>query len=334
MNTQKSADKQPRVCIAIVTYNSSGTLPQCLSSLKSQTYKDFCVVLIDNDSDVKPTAIVENAGFPITYMEMDENLGFAKAMNIALNNTNCEYLAALNPDAFAEPEWLAELVAMGDKNPSIAALGSLQLKAEDRNYIDGLGDNLLITGQAWRGQTQQPNLLNDKPAYCFGVCAAAALYRAQILRDVGEFDETFFCFYEDVDMSFRLRLAGFNCAINTKAVVEHVGGASFEGKSDFAAYLMARNQWWMLLKNMPALFFIISLPGFFLIQIIGILKNPKSARMKGIWEGLRNSKQAWMKRSAIQKNRRLSSLSLSRWLSWRPRDFFNRKIRLRQNAKD
>ena len=334
MNTRKSPDNQPRVCVAIVTYNSSGTLPQCLSSLKSQTYQNFCVVLIDNDSDEKPAALVENAGLPITYMEMDENLGFAKAMNVALNATECEYLAALNPDAFAEPEWLAELVAMADKNPSIAALGSLQLKAEDRNQIDGLGDNLLITGQAWRGQTQPPDLIGEKPAYCFGVCAAAALYRAHVLRDVGEFDETFFCFYEDVDMSFRLRLAGFNCAINTKAVVEHVGGASFEGKSEFATYLMARNQWWMLLKNMPGLLLILALPGFFLIQSIGILKNPKSARMKGVWEGLCNSRNAWMKRRVLQQNRKLSSLGLSRWLSWQPRDFFNRRIRLRQNAKD
>jgi GT2 family glycosyltransferase len=324
MSAQMSAEKKPRVCVAIISYNSSATLPRCLDSLAAQTYRDFCIILIDNASKEKPGKFLADLSIPATYMEMEENLGFAEGMNVALTASECEYLAALNPDAFPDPNWLAELVSAADRHPTIAALGSLQLDASDRTRIDGFGDNLLIWGPAWRGQSHPPRDSGDGISRCFGVCAAAALYRAEALHHIGGFDNRFFCFYEDADVSFRLRLAGHDCAVTRTAIVEHVGGASFEGKSDFAQFLMARNQWWVLIKNMPALLLINALPGFFLVQIYGLIKHPNSPRMKGLWQGLSRTREFLKSRQDIQGSRMISAFALSRWLTWNPRAFFRK----------
>lgn len=308
----------PRVTIAIVSYNSEATLARCLDALARQTDRDFRVLLIDNASRERPAALLKDLSFPVDYREMNDNLGFAGAMNVALGACQTPFLAALNPDAFTSPEWLATLLKAADIYPHVAAFGSLQLSAADPERIDGFGDHYLIFGQAWRGQTW-PKARGDL-AYSFGVCAAAALYRTDILRDVGGFDERFFCFYEDVDVAFRLRLAGHDCAVVPAAVVTHVGGASFTGLSDFAAYLIARNQWWVLVKNMPVALLWFALPGFALLQIVGALRHPGSARMKGLWAGLARTGEFRRARRAVCASR----ANAGRWITWNPLAFLKK----------
>lgn len=312
---------QPRVTIAIVSYNSGATLARCFEALAAQTEKNFRVLLIDNASRERPEALVKSLPLAVDYREMADNLGFAGGMNAALGACETPFLVALNPDAFPAPDWLAKLLGAADRYPAVAAFGSLQLGVDDPSRIDGFGDHYLILGQAWRGVTR-PAVAGEL-AYSFGVCAAAALYRADILRRVGGFDERFFCFYEDVDVAFRLRLAGAECAVVPAAVVSHVGGASFEGLSDFAAFLIARNQWWVLVKNMPFILLCIALPGFILLQIIGLLRHPGSARMKGLWEGLRRTGEFMKSRRQIRKERSPAA-NAGRWISWNPLAFLRR----------
>lgn len=328
MNAQMSAEKKPRVCVAIISYNSTATLARCLASLDAQTYTDFSVILIDNASDQKPKDLLSGLSAPVSYMEMDENLGFAPAMNVALKATDSEFLVALNPDAFPKPDWLNELVASADQYQDFAAFGSLQISAADSTIIDGFGDSLLAWGPAWRGQTP-PQDSNTAGLYeSFGVCAAAALYRADTLRQIGGFDDRFFCFYEDVDVSFRLRLTGHKCGVVKAAVVDHVGGASFEGKSDFAQYLMARNQWWLLIKNMPTALLVLILPGFTAMQLYAFIKNPRSARMKGLREGLDRTTEILKSRRDVQSTRTLSVSALRHMLAWNFGDFRDRVSRV------
>ncbi len=324
MNAQMSAEKKPRVCVAIVSYNSSATLPRCLDSLAAQTYGDFSVVLIDNASAEKPGELLSRLSVPTTYMEMHDNLGFAKAMNVALEAAGCEFLVALNPDAFPHPNWLAELVSAADQNSCFAAFGSVQISATDSTKIDGFGDNLMAWGQAWRGQSLPDDGAGSDVYESFGVCAAAALYRTKSLNQLGGFDDRFFCFYEDVDVSIRLRLAGHRCAVVRSAVVDHVGGASFEGKSDLADFLVARNQWWLLVKNMPVLLLIAILPGYILMQIYALIRHPTSSRMKGLREGLAQTGTALRLRRMVQAERKISALALNKWLTWNPFDFRSR----------
>ena len=324
MNAQMSAEKKPRVCVAIVSFNSSATLPRCLDSLTAQTYGDFSVVLIDNASAERPGNLLSKMAVPTSYMEMDDNLGFSPAMNVALKSTDCEFLVALNPDAFPHPNWLAELVSAADLRKDYAAFGSLQISASNDAHIDGFGDNLLAWGPAWRGQSLPKDGADNDLYESFGVCAAAALYRTDALNQIGGFDDRFFCFYEDVDVSFRHRLVGHRCAIVRSASVDHVGGASFEGKSELAEFLVARNQWWLLVKNMPALLLVVILPGYILMQVYALIRYPLSPRMKGLWEGLARTGDALRSRRAIQSTGRVSTSALNKWLTWNPRDFRDR----------
>lgn len=316
---------EPRVCIIIVSYNSAATLPECFAGLERQTYRDFRVVLVDNKSDQRPTRLIEGLTYPVTYLEMDENLGFAEGMNRGIAATTSPLIVALNPDAYAQPDWLENLVAAAERHADIAAFGSLQLSANDPNRIDGFGDHYLVTGQAWRGETIPPAPASGGPEYTFGVCAAAALYRADALRAAGGYDRRFFCFYEDVDLAFRLRLMGHQCAVIRTAVVRHVGGASFEGKSDFAEFLIARNAWWTLLKNMPALLLPIAAVGFLAINLISALRGRSPARRRGFWEGLKQTSTFWAARHEVQAKRIASAAEVARWLTWRPGAFLSKR---------
>ncbi len=312
----------PRVCIVIVAYKSSATLPQCLAALVAQDYRKFRVVLVDNAPGENPGGPGEASGLDLTYIANPENVGFAGAMAQVLAQTHEEFLVALNPDAFPHPGWLSHFVGAADRYPGFAALGSVQLKAGEPDALDGFGDHLLAWGLAWRGRT-----LPDEPAdvyESFGVCAAAALYRTEALKAVGGFDERFFCFYEDVDAAFRLRLTGYRCGVVRDAVVNHVGGASFEGLSDFAERLIARNQVWMLIKNMPVRLLIAILPGYILLQLFAFVRRPLSPRMKGFWEGLKGMGPMWRSRSVIQSKRQVSFKEIAAWLSWNPAEFRDR----------
>jgi GT2 family glycosyltransferase len=252
---------------------------------------------------------------------MAENLGFAGGMNVAIEAAAAPFIAALNPDAFAAPEWLAELVAAAGLHPRAAAFGSLQLSAGDRDAIDGFGDHYLATGQAWRGQGPPTDAA---VAYCFGICAAAALYRTDVLKSAGGFDGRFFCLYEDVDLSFRLRLFGYECAAVSTAVVRHVGGASFKTRSEMMQFLIGRNQWWVLLKNMPLPLLPLAIPGFFAVELLAALRGHRPGSLRGLGEGLRRSGEMLATRREIQAKTRISLAHLCRWLTWNPLAFLRK----------
>jgi GT2 family glycosyltransferase len=317
-----TAQDTPRVCVAIVAYKSTATLSQCLASLAAQDYRSFRVLLIDNASAENPAASFDATGLDLTYIPNATNAGFAGAMTQALAETKEEFLVALNPDAYPQPGWLSALVQAADGHSDFAAVGSVQRDAANPDVLDGFGDHLLAWGLAWRGRTL-PDISADLYE-SFGVCAAAALYRTAALKAVGGFDDRFFCFYEDVDVSFRLRLAGYRCGVARGAVVDHVGGASFTGLSDLAERLIARNQMWMLLKNMPLTLLLAILPGYTMFLLIAVIRRPMSARVKGVAEGLKGVVPMWRARASLQNHRKASIGNINAWLSWNPADFRDR----------
>ena len=314
-----------RVCVVVISYNSEATLALCLEALGRQTFTDFHLLLIDNASDKRPRSYLPALPYPHTFADMEDNLGFAGGMAEAIDQTDSPLVAALNPDAFAEPTWLAELVAAADQYPDVAAFGSLQRSAQDPTCIDGFGDHYLVTGQAWRGQSA-PN--DDQLAYSFGVCAAAALYRTGTVRSVGNFDRSFFCLYEDVDLSFRLRLAGYHCAVAPRAVVNHVGGASFKTRGALLQSLIGRNQWWVLLKNMPLILLPLAIPGFFAVELLAALRGHRPGSLRGLWEGVRRSGEVVAARRAAP--RKISVAGLCRWLTWNPLAFLRKSSPVRR----
>jgi len=263
---------------------------------------------MDNGSDDDSLKYVPNdERFEIHLL--GNNLGFAAANNRALSLCETEYVALLNPDAFVLPDWLECLMEAVERYPQIAAFASLQLFNDNPNIIDGVGDSYHASGLVWRdkhGATLQESDKLDQPI--FAPCAAAALYRRQALDDVGGFDEDFFCYVEDVDLGFRLRLAGHDAMLVGSAVVHHVGSATTGGQhSDFCVYHGHRNLVWTFIKNMPGILFWLFLPLHLLLNLATIgyfgMKGQGRIILKAKFDAITGTPKMWQKRKVIQSKR-------------------------------
>src|SRR5450756_1056210 len=238
-----------RYSLIIVNWNSWDILSRCLKRLQSQTFKDFNVLVIDNASDSLPIGFCSRHS-NVTLVQNPSNIGFAAANNQAmLLLEDTTWLLLLNPDAFPEPEWLERLIDASKKNQDYSFFASRQLMDGDCNLLDGDGDAYHISGLVWReghGEPQEEAM--NEAREIFSPCAAATLYRLDALKSVGGFDEDFFCYVEDVDLGFRLRLMGHRCLLVPDAVVHHIGSATTGGQqSDFSVYYGHRNLIWTCL---------------------------------------------------------------------------------------
>jgi GT2 family glycosyltransferase len=247
---------RPGVSLVIVNYNAGDVLLRCLEAVALQTFLPLRLLLVDNagtdGSFEKACAWVASnstlAG--ITEIRRNEkNLGFAAANNAAIARCDTEFVALLNPDAIPAPDWLEKLAAAATRHPCAASFASRQMLDVNHGIVDGLGDVYHPIGICWRrrhGKVLRPSDLVETKTT--SACAAAALYRREAFREVGGFDETFFCYVEDVDLGLRLRRAGHTAIFVPDAVVEH---ASKNSRSDFAVYHGHRNIEWCFFKNTP-----------------------------------------------------------------------------------
>lgn len=298
------------ITIVIVNWNSGKLLKKCLTHLVAQTHKAEKIIIVDNASN--DNSIAEISAFDIELVRLKKNIGFAAANNMALELISSEYVALLNPDAFPEPSWLEQLFNAAEAHKDISAFGSRQLDGGSPNIIDGIGDRYHISGMPKRyryGMLQKDCDLVENEI--FSACAAAVLYRTKDLRKIGGFDTHFFCYVEDVDLGFRLRLSGYKAMYVPEAVVYHIGSASTGGHhSDFAVYHGHRNLVWVFVKNMPGVLFWFLLPLHIVLNFISIvyffLKGQLNVIVKAKWHAILNLPVALKQRKQIQKNRTAS----------------------------
>lgn len=243
----------PKISVLIVNFNAGDRLRRCLDCLARQTFQDFETIVIDNASSDDSLARAKESALDFRLIEAGANVGFAAGNNRAAREATGEWLAFLNPDAYAAADWLENLMAGADRYPWADAFGSAQLDAADPTKIDGAGDAFHILGVPYRSLCGRPaDRLPAADEECFAPCAAAALYRRAAFEALGGFDERFFCYSEDVDLGFRLRLAGGRCVQLSGARVLHEGSGIAGRHSEFAMYHGHRNRIWTLYKNMPA----------------------------------------------------------------------------------
>lgn len=260
----------PLVSVIIVSWNSATHLPRCLDSLTLQTVQDFEVILVDNGSSDQGTDRLEQkySALDLHLKRLTSNLGFAVANNIGAQQARGKWLALLNADAFPKADWLEKLLDAADRHPEFSFFSSRQLQFDKPSILDGAGDEYHVSGLAWRRfydhPAQEYGLQEEE---VFSACGAAAIYRRDDFLQVGGFDETYFAYFEDVDLSFRLRLAGGHCLYVPQAEVFHVGSASAGKVSDFVIYHGHRNLVWTFFKNMPGDLFWWYLPLHILMNV-------------------------------------------------------------------
>jgi GT2 family glycosyltransferase len=301
----------PRVTVVIPNWNTQRFLGPCLNSLRRQTFEDFETILVDSGStDDSLSFVAEN--FPtVRTIALGENRGFSGAVNAGIKASETEYVALLNNDTEQDPRWLEALVRAAEAHPEAGLFTSKQIDFADRRLLDGAGDALRLSGLPYRLGHGEPDLGQyDRATFVFGACAAAALYRRSVLDNVGLFDEDFFAYCEDGDLSFRAQLAGYRCLYAPEAIIYHVGSASTGGKrSATATRLGTRNGLCLLVKNLPAPL----VPGFLPFVLAGQLSrlvvtastSTLRAHLQGLAEALILMPRMLRKRREIQGRRRV-----------------------------
>jgi len=299
-----------RITVIIVNWNGKRFLSECLNALRNQTCQDFSIILADNGSEDGSADFVSQNFPEVRLIRLSHNTGFAVANNIALKQVDTEYAALLNNDAVAEKTWLETLVHALDTHADVGFAASKMLFYDAPQIIDRVGDAYSDAGTGLLRGRGMPAASYDVPDRIFGACAGAALYRMSMLNEIGVFDEDFFLLYEDVDLSFRAQLSGYQCLYVPKAVVYHKASATIVHDSATSVYFSHRNLEWAYLKNMPAsliaktliLHLIYDIAACCYFAVIGkgkIFIKAKADALKGL-------KTMLKKRRQIQKARKVS----------------------------
>jgi GT2 family glycosyltransferase len=322
------------VAVLIINWNSGDWLSRCLESLGQQTRLPDHIIVVDNASTDDSLRRAERQLGLVQLIKLPANVGFARANNVAATAaTRFDALALLNPDAMAEPSWLAALVAAAEREPLVASFASQMLLADTPQYLDGAGDSYHVSGRAWReGHGSRANNWPPTDREVFGPCAAAALYRREAFEDVGGFDERYFCYFEDVDLAFRLRLRGHRCVYVHSAVVRHVGSAFSGYRSDFAVYHGERNAIWTFMKNMPGPLIWWYLPQHLLLNAAALLYYPRRGQGKVVLraklDAIRGLPGILRQRRIVQASRIASPRSLRGAFRRNPFEPYRRKATL------
>ncbi len=299
-----------KVSVIIVNWNGEQFLERCLSALMDQTVNAHEIILVDNASSDSSLEIAQR--FPnVKLMAQNQNTGFARGNNLAIEaaSKDSEWIALINPDAFVEAHWLETLLTAATCAPEFDIFGSKLLNAANPALLDGAGDAYHMSGLVWRighGSFDSASSANEREI--FSPCAAAALYRRSALDEVGKFDEDYFCYVEDVDLGFRLRLMGRRCLYVPQSVVHHVGSGSTGGQhSDFAVYHGHRNLVWTYVKNMPGALFWLLLPLHLALNLASLAWFALQGRGHVLWrakrDALKGLPKMWRKRQLIQSTR-------------------------------
>jgi N-acetylglucosaminyl-diphospho-decaprenol L-rhamnosyltransferase len=309
------------VAVLIVAYRSRETIARCLDALDAQTVKPREVFVVENGSAPDERLCASDIPDWAIFIENDDNRGFAAANNQLARLASTRWLALLNPDAFAAPDWLEQLSAATMRYSEVSVFGSTQIDAANADQLDGCGDEYHPLGLARRGGSGSSvsSVVSDQEA--FSACGAAMLVRKSVFLALRGFNEHYFCYFEDVDFSFRHRLQGGKVMQIRDAIVHHIGSASLGELSDFAVYHGVRNRMWTFVRDMPGLWMWTLLLPHLLVtgfEFLGTFKRGVIAPYaRGYWHGLAGLPRALSERKGLQQNRKVRpSAIVSKMSKW------------------
>jgi GT2 family glycosyltransferase len=274
--------------VVIPSWNSRDLLPRCLGSLGEQG-AELELLVVDNGSTDGSVDYLEAEGVP--HVSLPRNTGFAAAVNLGAARTESAAILVLNADTALEPGCVGRLLDALEADP---ALGGVQPRILQDEPGAGVGSaRLYSAGQALTrdgrafelgaGEPQRPAWL--APREVFGVCGAACLLRRELFAELGGYDESYFSFYEDVDLNVRARIAGRRFAYVPEAVVWHVGNASwsegFRRPAAENARLVARNRLATQVKLMPAS----AIPRIAVVEVGSLLRAARQHRLRATLAG-------------------------------------------------
>jgi GT2 family glycosyltransferase len=235
----------PTVTVVVPTLAAGDALAECLASLEGQTFSDFEVVVVDNSG----RKTVRGSG-RVRVIANEGNVGFGAAVNQAFRQSKTPFLAVINDDAAADPRWLEALLAAIEPRADVGMCAS-QVRLAGEAVLDSAG--MLLCGDGSSKQRGHGELAGSyaRKEEALLASGSAALYRREMLEEIGLFDESFFLYCEDTDLGLRARWAGWECLYVPEAQVEHRYSQSAGRASALKAYYVERNRLFVIFKNFP-----------------------------------------------------------------------------------
>lgn len=302
-----------KVAVVVLNYKGWRDTKKCIGALLSQAYKDFEIYLIDNGSGDDSVGELTKLKDKRIHLHLEEkNTGFTGGANIGIKwamENDFEAVALLNNDAAPEPDWLERLVDKLD-NIEISAVTSLMLDKTGK-FIDDAGDIYSTWGIPSLRAENQPAEKAPESGFVFGATGGATLYRTEVFKEIGLFDEDFFAYDEDVDIAWRMQLTGRKVWYEKSAVVLHKHSATSSKMPGFTIRQVFKNLPQVFWKNVP---FPMIIPMFFKFVLVYIAfmfyQIPKKAfgyALKGFFQSLALLPGSLKKRRHIQKSKVVSN---------------------------
>jgi len=290
------------VCIVLINWNQLELTLDCLESLSLITYSNFKVVLVDNASRVNPTDQIKEKYPSTIVLRQAKNLGFAEGNNVGFQyawDQGFDYIMALNNDTVVDPDFLAPLLAPLQNNESDAVSPKIYFKHAPKTIwaLGGRVNHLRVKGKSNFRKTLDTGQFEEnlEPDYLTGCCL---LIRSERLKSFGGFDPRYFAYYEDTDLSYRMRASGLKLKVITQSIIWHVAGGSSRDnkkKPPFLTYLGTRNRLYFFRNHTKGIVKMYSLTYIFTSAMISALFYLITFRakhsvqiLKGLADGMGN----------------------------------------------
>ncbi|MCJ1706107.1 glycosyltransferase family 2 protein [Microbacterium sp. VKM Ac-2923] len=311
-----------RVAVIVPTWNGRDDLPGCLESLRRQSVP-VEIIVVENGSTDGSVEMLRDSYPDVTLLVQPVNLGFAGGVNVGLRyalHRGHAFAALLNNDAVAEPTWVERLVEEMARDESVGMVAS-KFVTIDGSRLDSTGECYSIWGLPFPRGRDEPRLdAYDTLPELFGASGGSTLYRADMLRDIGLFDEDFFAYFEDVDLSWRARLRGWRVRLAPAAVASHRIGATSGRIPGFTTYQTMKNLFWVVAKNVPRRYLATVVPRLALAYTLtfwrAVLRGNGVVAVKGVAVAVAKMPKKLGERRAIQRARRIDDETLRSMLTW------------------
>jgi len=249
----------PTVSVCIVTYNSAEDIIACLEAVARQTHPIERIIVVDNASTDGTAERVRQWSERVRLLANSENTGFAGGQNQAIAAAGGDYVLVLNPDVVLDPDYVSEIVAVMEQDPSIGSAAGQLVRADRPDIMDSAGLAMKRNRQAYDLASGEPAAKWGLPRDVFGVSGAAAVYRTDMIRDISYngqfFDETFFAYKEDVDVAWRARRLRWTAKYVPAARAVHRRGWKQGQRKSLPLFIRKhsyQNRFFALIKNEPA----------------------------------------------------------------------------------
>lgn len=339
-DTSQTSDIQ--FSVVIPNWNGIHHLAECFYSLARQTFKDFEIVLVDNASTDGSVQFVRGHFPDARVVELNKNAGFAGGVNVGIKSARGEYIVLLNNDTEVELHWLENLALAIREYPDVLSFASKILNYYDRKIIDSAGDALDLSLGPYKIGEHEPSENYRERCFIFGACGGGGCYKRELFDRIGLFDEDFFAYFEDIDLSFRANWAGFRCLSVPGAVIYHkvaaTSGATSRSRDRFDI-MRRRNFIFLIVKNYPVAFLVQHGPficaAHFLKFILNLCRGRFRVAFMTQWEIAKGMPKMLVKRQAIMAGRRITNAEMKsrcvpKYGGWW--GFFRKKLGLRVGA--